>query len=252
MRAKRQFDVELLHELKYFSHCKKKAKNPNHFCTQNELSKNLKMSLRDVGKTLGQMVEKGIIIHQTYTNENHVKADKFYPARKFSDYQVMKPIRSALANDLKALKDLASKMRKEPAFYKFKVENYIGKSPEEIDGLIKGTEGIIRTRAWRSKISKRGIIFLESFCNIANEALDLCSSVLYAASFDAVFEDNKKNIKLIDELFQQVYDEITEDIEYSIRTLPARQSNEIRANIYMRIKRLYIVNELRRQTSIKN
>ena len=62
----RNFIADLLHELKYFSHCKLKAKDPNHFCCQQELSKNLTMSLRDVGHYLHKMTEMGLTIHDYY------------------------------------------------------------------------------------------------------------------------------------------------------------------------------------------
>lgn len=252
MRPKRQFDIELLQELKLFTHCKKKIKNPNHYCTQKELATNLKMSQRDVSKTLHEMVEKGIIIHETYTNEKHAKSDKFYPARKFTDKEIMRPFQNALKIDLEIMKDLASKMRKNPAFHSFKmIENYMGKSYEEMLGAIKNKQGIFQSRSNTGKINKKGYNMLLQFCEFANQVFSTVDSLSYATS-ENTLEDNNENEKIIRKLRMNVYNEIHDLVEYSIRPCPARQQNEIRSNIYMRVRQLFLINEMRKQTRIKN
>jgi len=247
MRAKRQFDIELLQELKLFAHCKKKSKNPDHYCTQNELSKNLKMSLRDVSKTLSEMVQNGIIIHETYTNENHAKADKFYPARRFTDKEVMNPIQNALSNNLESLKNLASKMRENPAFEPRKMVNYV--NPNTI-GLMKSQDGIILTKSSTGKIRIEGYRYLEMFCNYAIETFSLVDSLSYAIT-EKTLEDNEDNTKIINELRIKTYFEIHDLIEYAIRPHNARLQHYIRSHIYMKVKQLFLINEMRKRTQIK-
>jgi len=248
MRAKRQFDIEILQELKLFAHCKKKEKNPNHYCTQNELSKNLKMSLRDVGKTLNDMVKNGIIIHETYTNENHAKADKFYPARKFTDKQVMNPIQNALSFNLKLLKDLASQIRDNPAYEPRKMVNLIAQG--NTIGLIKNKNGIIMSRSDTGKINRKGFDILEKFCTYAIDTFSLVDSLAYAIA-EETLEDNEDNTKIVYELRIETYNEIHDLIEYAIRPHNARTQHHIRSHIYMKVKQLFLINEMRKQTRVK-
>ena len=44
VRPKRDFENDLLNELKFRAHCKNKS--PNHFCDQKDLAKNLKIWMR--------------------------------------------------------------------------------------------------------------------------------------------------------------------------------------------------------------
>ena len=257
MRPKRNFDADLLQELKLFTHCKKKAKNPNHYCTQRELSKNLKMSLRDVGKNLSKMVTKGIIIHEGYTNENHVIADKFYPARRFNDKEVMRPIQMNLKNQLKIMKDLASKMRENPAYQHIKMLNMMGKSNKEILrdlperlGYVKNKEGIFVSKSSSGKINPKGYQIMQQFCNYAIDTFSTVDSLAYALS-EKTLTDNQVNEKIIYDLRMQTYNEIHDLVEYSIRPFNARLQNEIRSHIYMSVKQLFLINEMRKLTEIK-
>ena len=68
VRLPRDFENDLLDELRTFAHCDFKRKDPNHFCSNREFQQNLKMSARDVGKTLSNLVKQEKIKHEININ----------------------------------------------------------------------------------------------------------------------------------------------------------------------------------------
>ena len=74
------YTKEFMENLKIntFSHCEKKDKNPEHFCTQRELAENLHMSLKHVGPGLVKLVDQGLVRKESY-NLRGKEAMKFIP-----------------------------------------------------------------------------------------------------------------------------------------------------------------------------
>ena len=68
VRLPRDFENDLLLELRTFARCKLKRNDPNHFCSNREFQQNLKMSARDVGKTLSNLVKQEKIKHEININ----------------------------------------------------------------------------------------------------------------------------------------------------------------------------------------
>ena len=74
----RNFESELMQELKFHTHCTIKKIDPNHFCNQKELAKNLKMSLREVRDNLHRMVTEHKLSHDSIVYKSR-RRDKFTP-----------------------------------------------------------------------------------------------------------------------------------------------------------------------------
>ena len=77
VRLPRDFENDLLLELRTFARCKLKRKDPNHFCSNREFQQNLKMSALDVGKTLHNLVEQEKIKHERNVLYNGKLRDRF-------------------------------------------------------------------------------------------------------------------------------------------------------------------------------
>ena len=73
----RDFESDLLLELRNFARCEFKRKDPNHFCSNREFQQNLKMSARDVGKTLSNLVKQEKIKHERNVLYKGKRRDKF-------------------------------------------------------------------------------------------------------------------------------------------------------------------------------
>ena len=119
--TKRNFVEELFTEIKFKNHCKKIDKDPEHFCTIQELAKNLKMSSRDVGKNLHLCVERGLLTHDKEI-VNHRLRDKFTPIDKrlVNSDDLIKMITTSIDSNFKTIRYLAKQMKKTPAFNKVK------------------------------------------------------------------------------------------------------------------------------------
>ena len=114
----RDFESELLHELKFFARCTRKSKDPNHFCSNREFQKNLRMSPRDVGKNLSNLVTQGKITHDQVTY-NGKQRDKFtvIDPRMYSSKDIIGIYKGYINDQLVQLEFHADKMKKRPAYY---------------------------------------------------------------------------------------------------------------------------------------
>mgnify|MGYP001474323580 CR=1 FL=1 len=117
----RDFRAPIYEELKHFLRCTRKEKNPNHYCTQSELAKNLKMSLRDVGKTLHELVSDGLVIHDK-TKQNGRLQDRFIPTseRLHESTEMIREMENNIKSQLETMRELAVKMRDRPAIKEVK------------------------------------------------------------------------------------------------------------------------------------
>ena len=115
----RDFESDLLLELRNFARCKFKRKDPNHFCSNREFQKNLKMSARDVGKTLHNLVEQGKIKHERNVLYNGKLRDKFtvIDPRMYSPEEIIVQFRKNVTRQLLEIQALTEKMKKTPALY---------------------------------------------------------------------------------------------------------------------------------------
>ena len=244
----RNFIADLLHELKYFSHCKLKAKDPNHFCCQQELSKNLTMSLRDVGHYLHKMTEMGLTIHDYYKYKGRLR-HRFIPVdkRRFESPEMINGMHAGIEAHLKRIRELAKKMRKRPSTHSIKMIPLIPNLPK---GTIRKNEkGLVESRSYTGKIDKKGHQYLTDFCDSINDIFAYIDSMSYA-TLDDTITPNEQNKKRIKELRKNTLEEITYLINYTINPLPARQSHAIKQDILMRIPTYFMLLQLQKQSKI--
>lgn len=236
---KRNFQADLLHELKWFTHCKFKNNDRNHFCNQKELSKNLKMSLRDVGKNLAIMTQKDLLEHSKYLYKARM-TDRFQPIdqRRYDDEDMFHTIEIAVYTHLKIVRRVALVMKDRPSTHSIKM---IPLTQEQRVNML--------SRSYTGKIDKVGKKALITFVDEVNDVFSYLDSLSYA-SLDDTITPNSKTEKRIQGLRKFVLDEITDVINYTISHLPARQASAIKQDILMRIPTYYMLTQLRKQSKV--
>ena len=256
MRVKRNYEAELLHELKYFSKCTKKIKDPNHYCISRELAKNLKITPRILGPTLRDMVKKGIVKKEEYIL-NHTRALRFIPIdlRLYEDESIIKMFEDKLETDLKTLKEIASKMRESPYVHRVKMiplipdltGHNLAKHTNQFGFIME--KSIVKTRQYTSRRSPIGEKLLMGFCKISNELFEVINSLSLAISSGTL--DQEKNQKVIDGLRKNTIDRIEDLIEYALRPCTARQHQAIYKKILSEIHTLFYYEQMKRVSKIK-
>ena len=248
VNQKRNFIADLLHELKYFSHCKLKAKDPNHFCYQKELSTNLTMSLRDVGHYLHEMYELKLVDHDKYKYKGRLR-DRFIPIdkRRFESPEMINGMYVSIEAYLGRSRELAKKMRDRPSTHSIKMIPLIPNLPK---GTIRKNEkGLVESRSYQGKIDKKGREYLIDFCDSINDIFSYIDSMSYA-TLDDTITPNEQNKKRIKELRKNTLEEITYLINYTINPLSARQAHAIKQDILMRIPTYFMLTQLQKQSKI--
>ena len=119
VRLSRDFENDLLDELRTFAHCDFKRKDPNHFCSNREFQQNLKMSGRDVGKTLSNLVQKGKINRERDVLVKGKRRDRFtvIDPRMYSSKDIIGIYKGYINDQLVQLEFHADKMKKRPAYF---------------------------------------------------------------------------------------------------------------------------------------
>ena len=200
----RNFEQELFTEIKYHNHCKKIDKDPKHFCTQSELAKNLKMSARDVGPNLHNLVEQGKLTHEKIIVKGILR-DKFTPIDKrlFDNEKLIQMMTDRIEERFKALRELAKKMKKTPALYNIKIVEH-------------GTTG---------KINKKGMEYLNQFCDTVKDILSFVDSMNYAMFRDGNgLSRDRENMKAIDDIRNHTINEIEKILEFIFEGLDVYHS----------------------------
>jgi len=238
----RDFRAPLLEELKYFYRCTQKEKNPNHFCTQSELSKNLNMSLRDVGKTLHQLTAEGLLKHDKSKQKGRLQ-DRFIPTneRLYESKEMIEDMERNIQGHLTKMRGLAVKMRDRPAIKDVKT------IPVLPDPNVKG---ISQAKSLTGKIDKIGQNHLDEFCDIVNSILAYIDSMNYA-TYDGSLEADELTDKVIKNLRKNTMNEINEVIQYTLNPHPARLSQVLLDTIRMKIPTFFTLAQLQKMSKIR-
>jgi len=221
----RDFEKELLHEIKWRSHCK--ITTSGHFCTQRELSKNLKMTPKSVGPALKSLVDKGLITHDYHT-QNHHRCDKFeiVDPKMYDSKEIVESYKKSLESKFSPLESYAKSMRENPALTNVKyayppMRNYTGKTTKQIQKLLEKNPLTMTRKVRTSKINKRGFRTLENFCELANEIFSM-SNVFTYAQIDGFSKTEEINEEL-NELRENTYKRIKKIVWSSYDTLEEQQ-----------------------------
>ena len=242
VRPKRDFSDELLTELKYHSACKLIRTRPDHFCTTKELAKNLKMSIRDVSKTLHQMVSENLLIHETVVHNSKLK-HKFTPIdkRMIESKDLLKNMLRMIENHFEQLRIVSHKMRDRPALKDVKMIRITS---------LKQTKKIEEARSSQGKIDKKGMEYRDRFCEIVNQIFSFIDSMTYA-TYDGAIEKNEENDRVIVKLRVESIITITNLINYILKPLGARQAQANAEMIMHKIPTYYMILQMQRQAKIK-
>jgi len=181
------FENRLLDELGLGLHCTLKRVS-GHFCTQTELSKNLHMSLRDVGYWLERLTNEGKLNHESNVLHNHKRKDRFtvIDPKLFTSKDIITHHKQFINNQLLQLEFLVDKMKKTPALYDVKTTVKAWKNVTAYKGKLKNIpkKYFLQTRrpvTLTSKVNKKGYEYLETFCNGVNEIFTFIDSISYSS-----------------------------------------------------------------------
>jgi predicted transcriptional regulator len=239
----RDFRAPLLEELKYFYRCTQKEKNPNHFCTQSELSKNLNMSLRDVGKTLHQLTTEGLLKHDKSKQKGRLQ-DRFIPTneRLYESKEMIEDMERNIQDQLTTMRELAVKMRDRPAIKEVKSLPVLP-HPDRPDQISEA-------HSLTGKIDKIGQNHLDEFCDIVNKILSYIDSMNYA-TYDGSLEADELTDKVIKNLRKNTMTEINQVIQYSLNPHSARQSQLLLDMIRQRIPTFFTLAQMQKMSKIR-
>ena len=239
----RDFRAPIYEELKHFLRCTRKENNPNHYCTQSELAKNLKMSLRDVGKTLHQLVSDGLVIHDKVKQNGRLQ-DRFIPSteRLHESKEMIRDMENNIKSQLEIMRELAVKMRARPAIKEVKSMPVLTDSRRENE--------LSQAHSLTGKIDKIGQNHLDQFCDIVNRILSYIDSMNYA-TYDGSLESDELTDKVIKNLRKNTISEINEVIQYSLKPHSSRQSQLLLDTIRMKIPTFFTLAQLQKMSKIK-
>ena len=273
VRLPRDFENDLLLELRTFARCKLKRKDPNHFCSNREFQQNLKMSGRDVGKTLSKLVQQGKIHRERNVLVKGKLRDRFtvIDPRMYSSKEIITRYEEFVNGELQFCQSLAEKMKKTPALYDVKEEKipipvYLTK--DYPDGIPKNAKFVKPGAMSRSgKMNKKGYQYLIDFCNLVNrvfsyveplaysqfatasitDLVDLSEKVLVAG---AIPKDDKFD-KMISNLRRLVFDQTLFAINLVLQDLPALQQRAIGEALMLRIPTIYHLKQIETFANLK-
>ena len=253
----RDFESELLHELKFFARCTRKSKDPNHFCNNREFQKNLRMSARDVGKNLSNLVSQGKITHDQVTY-NGKQRDKFtvIDPRMYSSKDIIDIYKGYINNQLVQLEFHADKMKKRPAYYDVEMTPLrpfpqlqvfeSGKYPMIPQTTLKLMR---RPTQMTSKINEKGFEYLVTFGESVNQIFSYCDSLTYSQFVKKIKEDDEHN-KMIFNLKRQAFHKIQGLIKHILKDLPYLQKQAIGHAIESKIPMLNQMIQVERFTRL--
>ena len=239
----RDFRAPILEELKHFYRCTKKDKNPNHFCTQKELQKNLHMSARDVSKTLSNLVAEGLVTHDK-AKQNGRFERRFLPTneRLYESKQMFDDMEKSIQSQLTTMRELAVKMRDRPAIKEVKSMPVLP--------TLRKTDEITKVHSLTGKIDKIGQNHLDEFCDIVNKILSYIDSMNYA-TYDGSLEADELTDRAIKNLRRNTMTEINQVIQYSLNPHSTRQSQLLLDMIRMKIPTFFTLAQMQKMSKIK-
>ena len=249
MNTKRNFESELMHELKFHVHCTQKAKDPQHFCYQNELAKNLKMSLRDVGKTLHTMVEEHKLIRESIVHKSK-RRDKFTPLDPslLSSKDIITKYKSFVDNELDHLNDFSKQVKKTPCVYNVRrIKNDI---PVFKVGTNQKPVQMVKPTSTTGKNNAVGFQLMTSFCDQCNRIFTYCDSLNYSQLADIISQDNE-HIEMINTLRKYALNKIVKEIRFVLSGLAKYQREVIESQILTRIPTVYHVIQIEKSSKLK-
>ena len=245
VRPQRDFENDLLHELKFRAHCKNKS--PDHFCDQKDLAKNLKMSLRDVGLNLHAMSDKGILEHE-HVIVNSKRKDKFTPVdpRRYQPEKMIKNYYKLIKDRFVFIEELGKEMKETPARYDVDMKPISPNYSIPYFKTKKGEKPMIaqipmQTRkptVMTSKINKKGDKILDMFCNEINQMFAICDSFSYSQTL-ANIPKSEDIDKAIFEIKEYTFRKTQAIINKSLKGLPYLQFQAITQTIMPKIPILY-------------
>ena len=248
----RDFESDLLLELRNFARCKFKRKDPNHFCSNREFQKNLKMSARDVGKTLHNLVEQGKIKHERNVLYNGKLRDKFtvIDPRMYSPEEIIVQFRKNVTRQLLQIQALTEKMKKTPALYdviekRVPIPTYFG---VPIPKNVKPVKPGAMSRS--AKMDKKGYQYLVDFCNLVNHAFSYVDSLGYSQFAENLPKGDKYD-RMISALRRLVFDQTRAAINLVLQDLPALQKRAIGETLTLRIPMIYQMIQIEKYANLK-
>ena len=252
VRLPRDFESDLLLELRTFARCKLKRKDPNHFCSNREFQQNLKMSSRDVGKTLSNLVQQGKIKHERNVLYKRKRRDRFtvIDPRMYSPEEIIVQFRINITRQLLEIQALTEKMKKTPALYdviekRIPIPVYIGVPIPKNAKFVKS--GAMSRSA---KMNKKGYQYLVDFCNLVNHAFSYVDSLGYSQFAENIPKGDKYD-KMISNLRKLVFDQTRAAINLVLQDLPALQHRAIGETLTLRIPMIYQMIQIERYANLK-
>ena len=245
----RDFENDLLLELRNFARCEFKRKDPNHFCSNREFQKNLKMSARDVGKALHNLVEQEKIKHERNVLYNGKLRDKFtvIDPRMYSPEEIIVQFRKNVTRQLLEIQALTEKMKKTPALYdviekRVPIPVYLTKDyPDGIPKNVKFVKSGAMSRS--AKMDKEGFQYLVDFCNLVNHAFSYVDSLGYSQFAENLPKGDKYD-RMISALRRLVFDQTRAAINLVLQDLPALQQRAIGEALMLRIPMIYQLKQI--------
>ena len=243
----RDYESELMNELRFKTHCTIKNTDPNHWCDQKELARNLKMSLRDVRDNLHRMVSEHKLTHESIVYKSR-RRDKFTPLdrRMFTSKEIIKKYQSFVDGELSSLNELSKKVKKTPCVYNVKrVKNKIPvfKSGGKPVQMVKPT-------TTTGKNNDIGFQYMTSFCAQCNRIFTYCDSLNYSQLTDIISQDDE-HILMINALRKYALNKIVKEIKFVLSDLKKLQREVIESQILMRIPTVYHVIQIEKTTKLK-
>ena len=246
VNLRRNAKADIIQELRYHSRCKLLEIEPEHTCTTRELSENLKMTPRDLGKYLKELVNDGIL-------KKDKKQSPKFKARKRDVYTVIdrkvfeskdtiEEMNMIIDGHLDRMRLIAKKMRDRPAIKSINMLPFV-KNPNN-------RKEVEKARTYQGKIDKKGQEYLEQFCEIVNTIFSFIDSMTYA-TYDGSLDSNEKTERIIKELRINTLNEITEVLEYIFKPYPARLQHAIYQSMIMRIPTYFNIGQLQKRSKLK-
>lgn len=243
----RNFESDLMHELKFQTHCTLKSKDPKHFCDQKELARNLKMSLRDVGFHLHRMVDEHKLTH-VYVTYKSKRRDKFTPLdpNLLSSKDIINRYKSFVDNELEHLHDFSIKVKKRPCVYDVK------RIKNEIPIFKSGGEPVTMVKPYSTtgKTDSIGYHLMIDYCDQCNRIFTYIDSLSYSQLADFIKQDDE-HILMINTLRKYALDKIGKELKYVLSDIPKLQKEVIEMQILSRIPMIFNMTQIAKSSRLK-
>ena len=243
----RNYESDLMHELKFHAHCTLKSKDPKHFCNQKELAKNLKMSLRDVRDNLHRMVQEHKLTHESIVYKSR-RRDKFTPLdpNLLSSKDIIKRYKSFVDNELEHLHDFSIKIKKRPCVYNVK------RIKNEIPIFKTGGKPVraVKPYSTTGKTDEIGYELMANYCSQCNRIFTYVDSLSYSQLSDIIKQDDE-HVLMINTLRKYALDKIGKELKYVLSDLPKLQKEVIEMQILGRIPMIFHMTQIAKSSRLK-